>query len=346
MIPVQNIYYLLLYAWDRLPEGSVIDVSGVDKTDILDLFARVLDGAVRHVLRRGLDRSYVPVVEEVVGLRGRVSIAPTVARLLHRRGRTVCEFDELTPDNGINRIVRATLRGLIARPDLGAGLRDKLRFLDRSFGAVSLVPLSAASFRQVQLHGNNGFYGFLVQLCRLIYESVLVSADRDGNAVFREFVQEKLPALYESFVHAFYRRERPDLRVERDQIRWIATADDSEDLGYLPVMRTDISLRSERRCLIIDTKFYQEALAGRFDADKLIAGHLYQIFAYIKNMESRGGIDARAEAMLLYPAVRQRLRLDYRISGHRVRVCTVDLAADWRSIRQELLDLAGESVRE
>lgn len=340
MIPVQNIYYLLLYAWDRLPEGSVVDVSGVDRTDILDLFARVLDGAIRHVLRRGLDRSFVPVVEEVVGVRGRVRVAPTVARLLHHQGRTVCEFDELTVDNAINRIVRATLRGLMSRADLDAGLRQRLRFLDRSFGNVSKVPLSAASFRQVQLYGNNGFYGFLIQLCRLIHESVLISADQSGSALFREFVQEKLPDLYERFVYSFYKRERPDLRVERDQIRWAATAEDPEDLRYLPVMRTDISLRSERRCLIIDAKFYQEALAGRFDADKLIAGHLYQVFAYLKNIESRGGIDEQAEAMLLYPAVQQRLRLDYRIGGHRVRVCTVDLAANWREIREEMLALA------
>ena len=340
MIPVQNIYYLLLYAWDRLHEGSVIDVSGVDRTDIVDLFARVLDGAVRHVLRRGLDRSYVAVTEEVVGVRGRVSIAPTVARLFHKQGRTVCEFDELTADNAINRIVRATLRSLMARRDLDADLKQKLRFLDRSFSDVSIVPLSRSSFRQVQLHGNNGFYAFLIQLCQLIHESVLVAADQSGGAIFREFVKEKLPALYERFVYEFYRRERRDLRVQREQIRWAATAKDPEDLGYLPVMRTDISLRGERRCLIIDTKFYREALEGRFDTEKLISGHLYQIYAYLKNLEARDEIDTQAEAMLLYPAVRQRLRLDYQIGGHRVRVCTVDLGADWRSIREELIALA------
>lgn len=340
VIPVQNIYFLLLYAWDRLPEGSVIDVSGVDKTDIVDLFARVLDGAVRHVLRRGLDRSYVPAIEEVAGVRGRVKFASTVAKLSHKQGRAVCEFDNLTTDNAVNRIVRATLRGLTARGDLDAGLKQRLGFLDRSFSGVGIVPLSTASFSQVQLYGNNGFYAFLLQLCRLIHESVLLAADQSGSALFREFVQEKLPALYESFVYAFYRRERTDLRVERDTIRWAAAAEVPEDLEYLPVMRTDISLRSERRCLIVDTKFYREALVGRFDTEKLISGHLYQIYAYLKNLEPRGGIDAQAEAMLLYPAVRQRLRLDYQIDGHRVRICTVDLGAEWRSIRDELIALA------
>ena len=43
-IPILNIYYLLLYAWDRLPEGGILDISGVDSTELADLFAAVLLG--------------------------------------------------------------------------------------------------------------------------------------------------------------------------------------------------------------------------------------------------------------------------------------------------------------
>jgi hypothetical protein len=44
--------------------------------------------------------------------------------------------------------------------------------------------------------------------------------------------------------------------------------------------------------------------------------------------------------MLLYPVVRDKLRLLYDdLQGFRVRVCTVDLGKDWESIRRELLAL-------
>jgi 5-methylcytosine-specific restriction enzyme subunit McrC len=56
-------------------------------------------------------------------------------------------------------------------------------------------------------------------------------------------------------------------------------------------------------------------------------------------MESRGGTDATAEGILLYPAVESTLRLSYEMHGHTLRICTIDLAQDWHEIRQELLQL-------
>ena len=41
-IPIQNLYYLLCYAWNRLPQGKLVDVSGVPATELANLFAHVL----------------------------------------------------------------------------------------------------------------------------------------------------------------------------------------------------------------------------------------------------------------------------------------------------------------
>ena len=56
-IPVANIYYLLCYAWDVLDErDSLADVDAQESTELLALFARVLNNGTRRLLRRGLDR--------------------------------------------------------------------------------------------------------------------------------------------------------------------------------------------------------------------------------------------------------------------------------------------------
>ncbi|GAG60746.1 unnamed protein product, partial [marine sediment metagenome] len=31
-IPIHNIYYLLCYAWNKLDEKDIVDVSGIDST--------------------------------------------------------------------------------------------------------------------------------------------------------------------------------------------------------------------------------------------------------------------------------------------------------------------------
>ena len=48
-IPVQNIYYLLSYAWDYINEAETIGVGTEDYNGLLDLFAKgVLNGIFSH----------------------------------------------------------------------------------------------------------------------------------------------------------------------------------------------------------------------------------------------------------------------------------------------------------
>jgi 5-methylcytosine-specific restriction enzyme subunit McrC len=63
------------------------------------------------------------------------------------------------------------------------------------------------------------------------------------------------------------------------------------------------------------------------------------LFAYLKNIAIRGGSDAYAEGMLLYPVVDKKIRLSYQLHGHKVSINTVDLGKEWREIRSELLEM-------
>ena len=49
-IPIQNIYYLLCYAWNRLEERDIVDVSGIDSTNLVDLFLTKVMKTVHKVL--------------------------------------------------------------------------------------------------------------------------------------------------------------------------------------------------------------------------------------------------------------------------------------------------------
>ena len=125
-IPVQNIYYLLAYAWNRLPESEIVDVSGLESQELADLFAAVLVNGLHHLLRRGLDQSYITEEAEIAGIRGRVNIGVTMRRMLAPHGRAYCEFDELRVDTLPNQILRATVKRLIRAPILNPERRRKL----------------------------------------------------------------------------------------------------------------------------------------------------------------------------------------------------------------------------
>lgn len=342
-IPIQNLYYLLSYSWNRLAEADIVDVSGVDSTEQVDLFAFVLIKGTRHLLRRGLDRGYQSHAESIPGIRGRIDISTTACRALTAQGLAHCEFDELSVNTLPNQILRSTLLHLTKSDNVDNSLRKQLHSLHRELEGIDSPPLHKQLFRKVQLHSNARFYRFILSICELVADSLLVD-QISGKYRFLDFLRDerRMAHVYEEFLSNFLRSERPDLSIKKEKISWQADSEDPATLVFLPSMETDISLRNSNRTLIIDAKYYKETLASYYDTERIHSGNLYQLFAYLKNIEAREGPDRECEGMLLYPVVSKGVRLEYQIHGHRVRICTVNLAAHWSEIREELLDLVKE----
>ncbi|MEP4545219.1 MAG: 5-methylcytosine-specific restriction endonuclease system specificity protein McrC [Saccharospirillum sp.] len=339
-IPIQNLYYLLVYAWDKLDEAAVVDVSGLDVTRQVDLFGSVLIQGIRHLSRRGLEQGYHSRRETIPGVRGRINMAVTASRALPPQGFVHCEFDELTFNTLSNQILRSTIYHLSCVYEVDPSLRHQLSRLYQQMDGIDCPPIRKSLFRQVQHHGNARFYRFLLSVCELVVDSLLVD-EQSGRYRFRDFVRDdkRMASVFEAFLYNFYRIECRGVAVKKDRIKWMQDEPTKESSEYLPTMETDISLRNGTKTLIIDAKYYTKTLTTNYERERVHSSHLYQLFAYLKNLEQRQGPDATAEGMLLYPAINKRLRLDYKIHGHRMKVCTVDLSAHWTTIKEELLEL-------
>jgi 5-methylcytosine-specific restriction enzyme subunit McrC len=164
-----------------------------------------------------------------------------------------------------------------------------------------------------------------------------------GHGRFHDPLRDeaRMGALFESFVFHFYRKEQDRATVDRPRIKWHDAHGSPEDLSYLPAMQTDVALNYVDRTLLIDTKFYAQALTGRFDGRKVRSEHLYQILSYLDNYRP---ISSRpVEGMLLYPAVGTPFRFDYVLNGRVVRVVSLDLAQEWEGIHVNLLSLVGQN---
>ena len=96
------------------------------------------------------------------------------------------------------------------------GLHAAFVGTDRRLHGISVVRLSRRVFRTVQLHRNNRFYRFLLGICRLIHDSLLVD-EVTGEVQFRDFVRDdrRMRLLFKRFLRNFYRREQADFAVER-----------------------------------------------------------------------------------------------------------------------------------
>src|SRR5687767_11226101 len=172
-VSVQNIYYLLCYAWDRLEARNLVDVTSVPGNRIENLLGKVLHDGVAHLIRSGFDRGYVSFEETSRRLRGKVLLTETLGRSLLEQGRVACQVDDLSYDVAHNRVIKAAMATMAALPSIdksiAAGLRDHCRRLHD----VADISLSPVAFRQVQLHRNLARYAFLVNVAQLVAKSFI-----------------------------------------------------------------------------------------------------------------------------------------------------------------------------
>ena len=348
-IPILNVYYLLCYAWGRVQERDTARLASLEGlSTVQDLLGKVLASGVNHLFRRGIDRGYVERREDLAGIRGKLAVSETAKRTLRSRGRAACDFEELSMDILPNRILRTSLYGLRDRRiRLDRDVRGAVRSAYRRLDGVSRTRLKRNTFGQVQLGGNRRLYQFLLSVCRLLYESSVVD-ENTGRTTFRDFRRDEATmwALFEQFVTGFYQREQSVYRVNPGG-RNVAWADKGwatdEDRALIPVMTADVILDSPKRRIIMDTKYYKNALArGRGSGSgKLHSDNLYQLLAYLRNRQDTRPDGAKHRGILLYPKVDKSLRADIRLEGFPIQARTVDLDQDWRLIHDEMLDSIG-----
>ncbi len=341
-IPIKNIYYLLCYAWDKLEEGSHVDVSSDDYDEAIDLLSRVLVNGCTRLFKRGIDRDYLEFNEEYIGIKGKVDFNSSLRKILFKQGRTICKFDEFDANTLHNQILKTTLQRVLKIKTLVPKIANEVKDCLRRFPSVDELELSLSHFSTVRIHRNNSFYFFLLKICRLIYDNTVLD-NETGNYKFKDFYGDEkvMGDLFEDFVRNFYKREQKKYVVGREDIYWDAVALGDSSISTLPKMQTDTTLESDERKVIIETKFYEIALKSRFGAEKFRSNNLYQLYSYLRNVESstKHHNNINCEGILLYPSVNYSINEYYQLGTHKLNVRTVDLGTEWRKIHKELLDI-------
>jgi len=340
MIPIGNLYYLLCYAWNRLDERDFVEVQALPRQDLPNLLARILINGVKRLLRQGIDRIHIARTQDSQNPRGKIDITDSLKRGLLLCNAVACMVDELSHDVLHNRIIRTTLRRLASTAEIDPGLSHELRILEKQLDAVSPIELRAEHFARVQLHRNNSFYRFLLHVCELCFFALLAE-ERHGEYRFKDFVRDevRMRNVFQDFVYNFYRIEQKEFVVSSERLDWDTSYADREAQALLPHMVTDVCLDSFSRKIVIECKFSPNVLRENWGKLSARSDHLYQLFAYLKHLEQRGGAHRSCHGILLYPTVTRPIDFLFDTQGHRVRVVTLDLRQAWNEISAQLLDL-------
>jgi 5-methylcytosine-specific restriction enzyme subunit McrC len=338
-IPIQNIYYLLCYAWNKLDEKDRIKVGIEDTTELVDLFAKVLINATKVLLKRGVDKNYIEHIEEVAGVKGKLLISQSIKHNILFKQRTICNFDDFSSNILSNQILLATISRLTRTKGIDYQLKYELVSLQKMFIDIDHIQMSSSLFKQVRLNRNNRFYGFAMDVCKIIFESSFPSEEK-GKFLFSDFTRDerKMPYLFEEFIRNFYKIEQVKFTtVKRDNIEWKFESLDELNDQYLPQMQTDITLENLTDKVIIDAKYSQETMVLNYNKEKIKSGNLYQLFSYLINQEKDTDKSQKAIGILLYPTIDKEYDLNFKYDKHEIKIRTLNLNTDWKNIHERLL---------
>ncbi|MDY2778030.1 MAG: 5-methylcytosine-specific restriction endonuclease system specificity protein McrC [Collinsella sp.] len=330
---------MLAYAFHVLHERGYRSLSTEEFSNTAELCAAILVRGVSLQIRRGLGRAYVDRESALSTLRGKIDISESIKTRSILRCQMVCRYDEFSVDTRMNQILKATMR-LLLRSDIDKGRKKELKGLLVYFDEVDDIELATVDWN-MRFDRNNQTYRMLMGICWLVSKGLLQN-QADGTSRLMDFLDEqRMSRLYEKFILEYYKREHPELNCRASNITW--ALDDGFD-AMLPMMHSDITLTGEGATLIIDAKYYSHSMQRRFDKLSVHSGNLYQIFAYVKNMEAglaATGSSHKVSGMLLYAKTDEEVQPNgvYQMSGNQISVMTLDLDQPFEVIQAQLDDI-------
>lgn len=334
MIPIQNIYYMLSYAFQVLNEQGYKNIATEQFNNVAELCAAILSKGVLVQLKRGLGREYIEQTESTSSPRGRIEISESVKTRSMIRKQLICSYDDFSVNSYLNRIIKTTME-ILLHADISKARKKELRRLLVYFGDVNLLDVHTINWR-VQYNRNNQTYRMLISVCYLVIKGLL-QTNSDGTTRLMDFLDEqRMCRLYEKFILEYYRREFPQISASPSQIPW---AVDDGMRAMLPVMQSDIMLEYENKVLIIDAKYYSHTTQAQYDTHTLHSNNMYQIYTYVKNKDA--DFEDRphtVSGMLLYAKTNETIQPDnaYLMSGNKVSVKTLDLNCEFAQIAAQL----------
>lgn len=338
MIPIQNIYYMLSYAFQTLQAENYKDLAAENFHNTAELCAAILDKGIGIQLKHGLRRDYVSKSESLSTLQGKLNISESIKTQTMLKKQMICTYDEFSTNIQFNQIIKSTVL-LLLKANITNSRKKSLRKLLLFFSDVNEIDLHFVNWNQ-QYNRSNQNYQMLIGMCYLVYKGLLTTQNKGTTKLMDFFDGQRMCRLYEKFLLEYYRKEHPELTANASQIAW--QLDDTEN-QMLPRMQTDIMLSKNNNILIIDAKYYSHMTQQQYGIHTLHSNNLYQIFTYVKNKEFElRNYEHTVSGMLLYAQTDEDIipNNTYHMSGNQISVLALDLNQDFSKISRTLDDIA------
>ncbi len=337
MIPIQNIYYLLSYAWNQLEENEplFVDVKKIKESE--NLLARIFINGILFLLNNNWQKNYIEQTNIYQGIKGKFELSSTLKKNILHQYKTICTADEWHSNILAHQIFKTTLQNIIRIKNIDNKIKKESISILRKLKNIDEIIIDNSLFSKAVSYQKDKTYILLLNVCQMIFNCLLPS-EQKGKYLFKKFVKDKrqMAHLFENFIKNFYEKELPNkYKVQGRNIEWKIISKQSST-HLLPLMKTDTVIEHKKKKLIIDTKFYKKILTKNFNNKTFHSQHLFQMYSYLKNLDKNSTING----LLLYPTVVQNFKKEkITFEEHVIFFRTINLNQNWKKIHRDLMNI-------
>lgn len=334
VIPIKNIYYMILYAFDKVKNKSIISNKSFDKMETAsDVIISLFLDEVSNISKRGIYKNYTDITESSIFIKGEVKIKESIRTPGAKK--VVCH-DDFNIDNDVNIIIKSTLNKLLFT-NIDKKHSKKAKLLYPYFKDVEYKAFNDQSYKNIVLNRSNKTYDFALQLSIFINKKVIPD-NQTGKLKFIDIFEddETMNMIYEEFLRKFY-RVHTNFKVAAKEYKWYLHQLGESDKSWIPKMRTDIEILIDNETkIIIDAKYYRNALNSRYETKKFSSSNMYQMNAYLShNLKYKN-----LRGVLLYPSVGYEFSERFKKEeDFTIEFFTVNLMNKWSEIENRLLEI-------
>ena len=114
MIPIQNIYYMLSYAFSELKLKEYKSIEMENFKNVSDICAAILIKGISLQLKRGLHKDYIDKSEALSSPKGKINVSESVKTLSFLKQQLYCDYDDFSVNSHFNQIVKSTMFRLMS----------------------------------------------------------------------------------------------------------------------------------------------------------------------------------------------------------------------------------------
>ena len=353
---VRNLYYLLAYAFnDEKIYFEDNKKFGTEKmSNIYDLFSVVLFIRLKDLLKQGMYNEYVEYNEKLTYIKGRVDILNTIrTQSLKTKNKVICDFEEYSSNNIINKTIKTTIRYLL-NCDILKENRIRLRKLYHVFENVECYnDARQINWNEIKFNKLNNQYKVIIKMCEYVLNTLIINKEKDDEEFSKIGDDQEYHKLFEKFVRNYLRKYFLEYRkstvnsfdIRSKKMKWDID-EEEKDAKYIPKMYTDITISNRlkpEKVKIIDTKFYSQILTNKgmngTDAHRISKDNWYQLFAYVMNEKwhlekiinkGTNNKNISVSGMLLYASTKEEFKnFDVKVHGNKMEVCVIDFTQEF-----------------